>query len=311
MVTPVYNAAVFLEQTVESVLDQTLPGVEYIVVDDGSTDGSGELLRERFGSRINLISQPNQGEAAAVNHGVAAASADLVCVVNADDPVHPGLLEATVRAFEQEPDLVGVYPDWELIDQDGKRLRTVETHDFDLALHVVQHLCLPGPGGVFKKSAMHGEPVRDARLRYTSDYDFWMRLALHGRIKRLPQVLATWRTHLGGASLSGRGLEMADDKIQTIRRFFQRPELPPQLRGQERAALSMAYYSAGLLALYNPDIPGRRYLLRSLLLKPLWPTSYVPERHRLWGHMAYVLTLPASRWLLLAAQRAGLTGKRP
>ena len=114
-VTPVYNAKAFISETVESVLAQTIGEFEYIVVDDGSTDGTAELLATQYDGAITVIRQENAGEAAAVNRGVAAARTDIVCVVNADDPVLPGLLEASLQMFEMFPEISGTYPDWNVV----------------------------------------------------------------------------------------------------------------------------------------------------------------------------------------------------
>lgn len=304
-ITPVYNGKAFIAETVDSILAQTFGDFDYIVVDDGSTDGTAELLAERYGDAIVVIRQANAGEAAAVNRGVDAAQTDIVCVVNADDPVRPGLLQAAMRVLDSSPDIVGVYPDWEMIDAAGTVVKSVQTHDFDLCMHVEQHLCLPGPGGVFHKSALGDEPARDPRLRYTSDYDFWMRLALKGKVRRIPEVLATWRVHDAGASISARSAEMAENKINAVSWFFARADLPAELREHQKLALSVAHYSASLLAIHDAAVPGRRYLLKSLWLVPFWPGNFDPERHRAWGHILYVLALPLSRWLYLFAVRMG------
>jgi glycosyltransferase involved in cell wall biosynthesis len=285
----VYNGRDYIVETVESVLNQVRDDLEYIVVDDGSTDGTADLLAKRYGNRLHLVRQQNRGEAEAVNYGIAKASANIVAIVNADDPIRPGLVEAALRAFETAPELVGVYPDWDMIDEHGRLLERMHTHEFDLRVHLEQHLCLPGPGAFFRRAALRDAPARNPRFRYTGDYEMWLRIGLSGRVRRLPGVLATWRRHSAGSSLAGRSPEMARNKIEMIDAFFARDDLPSDLARLRRSALGTAYYSAALLAIHNPAIPGRSYMLRSLVLQPFWPKHFLPERRRSWGRIFYVL----------------------
>jgi glycosyltransferase involved in cell wall biosynthesis len=102
IITPVYNGAGYIAETVASVLKQDYRPIEYIVVDDGSHDDTLACLTP-FQDQIRVITQANQGEAAAVNAGVAAASGEILGIVNADDPVLPGLISSAVARLSAEP----------------------------------------------------------------------------------------------------------------------------------------------------------------------------------------------------------------
>src|SRR5262245_22604316 len=102
VLTPVYNGARYISTTIESVLHQNYPELEYIVLNDGSTDES-EAVLQPFCHLVRLLSHPNMGEARTINRGLALARHDIICIVNADDPVLPGLLEAAGRAFACDP----------------------------------------------------------------------------------------------------------------------------------------------------------------------------------------------------------------
>ncbi len=315
VITPVYNGLPYIAETVDSVLAQArepdgIAGLEYLVVDDGSTDGTGDFLAQRYGNGIRLIRQRNAGEAAAVNRGVAEATAEIVGIVNADDPIRPGLLRTAVELLERDATLVAVYPDWEMIDGEGDVIQTMETRDFDLRVHLEQHLCLPGPGALFRRAAFDGEPARDTRFARTSDYEMWLRLALKGRIARIPKVLATWRLHDAGGSQSGRNPEMAENKVAMVRAFFERRDLPASVRAWKRQAVASALYCAGLLAIHNPEIPGRRYLLRSIAMSPVWPRHFAANRRRSWVRILYVMLQPFSRWFYRSAVTTGLARER-
>lgn len=297
VVTPVFNGADYIVETASSVAVQLRPGDRYVVVDDGSTDATRARLTAAD-LPIELITQANAGEADAVNAGVARADREIIGIVNADDPVLPGLLDAVRAAFRDDPTLDAVYPDWFKIDANGRQLAKVTTRDYDYEVLFCQHFCLPGPGAFFRVGALAGEPVRDARASLISDYDFWLRYGLRGaKVKRLPQVLATWRLHAGGMTRRGQGPRLARQKIEMIKRLLARPDLPEHIRKLGPQALSAAYYHAALVGLRAPDTPALRYALQSYALKPRWAGPVDATQRRAAGHLAYAAAQPLSGWL--------------
>jgi glycosyltransferase involved in cell wall biosynthesis len=302
VITPVYNGGRYVAETVASVLGQGYPNLEYLVLDDGSVDDTIERLAP-YRNRITLLSQPNVGEANTVNRGVDLARGEIVAIVNADDPVLPGWLAAGAGLMAQRPELVGAYPDWRRIDDVGNVLEEVVTCEWDLRMHLEQVLCLPGPGAFFRKAALDGEPARNPAFRFSSDYDLWLRLGLKGPLARIPQVLATWREHPGGASQLLRGPQFARDKIDVVKRFYERDDLPESLLANRSQALSTAYYCAAMVAIHNPAVPGRAYLLKSFAIRPVWPSRFDATRKRRLLVVGYLLGLPVTRWLYHAWQR--------
>lgn len=300
VITPVHNGAAWIAETVESVLAQQGVTIEHILLDDGSTDDTRAVLT-RFGDRIRVVSHPNMGEAATVNRGVALASHSLVAVVNADDPVLPGWAAAMVSTMAAEPALAAAYPDWRRIDAEGRTLATVQTAEFSLEVALGQHFCIPGPGAVLRPALLGAEPVRDAARRTSSDYDLWLRLGLRGPIRRVPQVLATWRQHAAGTSSAARGRAMAEDKIGTIRAFLARPDLPPALRALGGQALSAAYVNAAMLGLRARGVPALRYALLSYWHCPRWAPGTLRQQRRSLPHLLYAAAQPFSGWLHAAA----------
>ena len=100
IVTPTFNMARFLPETIESVLSQDYPRIEYIVMDGGSTDGTVDLLR-RYEGRLRWISGRDEGQADAVNKGFRLCSGEIFTFLNADDVYYPGAVNAAVRAFDE------------------------------------------------------------------------------------------------------------------------------------------------------------------------------------------------------------------
>ncbi|MGD9814816.1 MAG: glycosyltransferase [Hyphomonadaceae bacterium] len=293
IITPVHNAARFIAETAASVVAQLGEGDEYIVVDDGSTDTSVAALGP-YRERITLLQQANQGEIAAVNRGVAAARHEVVGVINADDPILPGLLDAMRAAFAAAPDLAGAYPDWRRIDDRGRTLAEIRTREFSQEALICEHHCLPGPGAFFRPGALGGEPPRDPRAHGISDYDMWLRLSLKGRIVRVPRTLATWRSHGGASTFTLPGGELARTKIAAIERFFARDDLPAEMRAWRPRALSAAYYNAALLGLRHSGVPAWRYALASYAARLTWPRHVPRQQRRSLTRLLYASLQPAA-----------------
>jgi glycosyltransferase involved in cell wall biosynthesis len=294
IITPVYNGAAYIAETIESVLRQGYQPLEYIVVDDGSRDNTRERLRA-FGDAIRVVEQENAGEAAAVNRGFACASGEILAVINADDPVMPGLVGTAVAALAEHPDVAGVYPDWLKIDSTGRVLEVMQLRDYDYSLMLRRHLCLIGPGCFYRRSALGTELPRDPRYRFSGDLHQWLRMGARRPFLHIPQVLATWRFHEGGTSQALRNAEMAAEQVAIVRDLYTRRDLPLTLASLRDEALSAAYFSAALLALHNPEVPARRYMLESLQAKLIWNPPVIQERHRSLRLILFALGTPFTR----------------
>ncbi len=187
IVTAAYNAAPYLEETIESVLTQGYPRLEYIVLDDGSTDETRAIL-ERYTGRLIWDSHPNIGEARTVNKGFAICHGDPVAVVSADDPLLPGIVEAMVDWFASHPDVLVAYPDWEMIDENSEVIQHIRTFDYSYRDMVRWHHCLPGPGAFIRRSVIDAVGGRDPRFRYVGDYDFWLHAGVLGPFSRVARI---------------------------------------------------------------------------------------------------------------------------
>jgi glycosyltransferase involved in cell wall biosynthesis len=296
IVTPAFNAGLFLRETIDSVLAEDYPALDYVVVDDGSTDDTAAIAFS-YGDRVRVLRQANTGEQGAVNAGIAMAKSDVVAVVNSDDPIRPGLVAAVAAAFTARPELVAVYPDWIMIDGTGRERRRVRTFEYSYKDMLGRHSCLPGPGTFFRKSALQNEPVRDSALRYSGDFGLWLRLGLRGPMERLPGFYATWRQHSGGASSSHSDM-LAGDKIRLVESFFARADLPEAIRSQKRQAMSAAYFRASQHAMHNSSLPGRRLLFKSYRIKPIWPWHPNPAMRRSLWRVLFILAQPVSGWVV-------------
>lgn len=298
VVTAVFNGERWIARTVKSILDQNVVGLEYVIVNDGSTDNTLQVLAEisiPATCSFHVISQPNSGEARAVNAGLENITGDYVCVVSADDPLLPGHLVSMMRALEERQDAVVAYPDWLMIDEDERVIREVETLDYDQRALISDVVCIPGPGAVIRRSALEGKALRDPIYRYVSDYDAWLRLSLKGNFVRVRQSLAMYRVHSGQATVNGRGAAMATEIEEVVSNFFAM-KLPPDVQKMERRARAFAHYYAALQNLHDSSVRGRGRMVRSLILQPPFPVRRRTHRRNPIA-IAAVLGSPLGTWL--------------
>ena len=291
IITPVFNGAKYIEETVRSVLASTNDiDFEYLVIDDGSTDGTREILHE-FDLNLKYFYQENSGQAIAINNGLNRASGTYSIIVNADDPLITNriFLDAE-RIMDVESEVVATYPDWNIIDSEGKVIEIVKVKDFDFVELVGKFNCLIGPGGVFRTEIAKRINGWDASYKFVPDYDFWIRLSEFGNFKHVHEIQASWRTHDSSISIASRSQEMADERIRVIDSFLERnPGVPKKLR---KMAIGHSRYRAAVLCFFDVNIDGRKLILASIKSHP----KILVEKD--FRASAYLLLLPLSRFTL-------------
>lgn len=250
IVVPAYNHAGFLGQAIESVLAQTHPRVELIVLDDGSTDATATVL-EKYAGRFHFESQSNIGQAATLNKGWAMAQGDVLGYLSADDFLHPEAVGAAVLALRESPRAVVAYPDFELVDEMSRTTGIVRAPEFAYRDMVLRMVCPPGPGAFFRRAAFASEKGWDERLRRIPDFEFWLRMGLHGDFVRIPRVLAYYRVHAGAQSFSPVDAMRADEYVRVIEGFFEGERLPADLVPHAAAAKANAELNAARLHLLS------------------------------------------------------------
>ena len=266
VITPVYNGAPFIEETVRSVLEQGYEKLQYIVLDDGSTDGTLDVLR-RFEGRIIIDSHANMGETRTVNRGLAMAEGDVVAVVNADDPLLPGAIAAAVEALHEDEEALLAYPDWLEIDEHSKALREVRLPDYCISNMLETFDVSMGPGVFIRRRALALAGLRDESFRYAGDLELWFRLALHGRFIHIPRVLATHRVHGGSASVSAKGPRMASEIVEVATRTLDSPLCASNVSESRDRILGRVHFAASFFC--GGDWRARlRYLWISCSLDP-------------------------------------------
>ena len=243
IITPAYNRASYLEETIQSVLGQDYTNFEYIVLDDGSVDNSREILK-KYSGRLIWKTHPNMGEVRTVNKGFGMTQGEIICVVNSDDPLLPGAVSSAVAFMQRHPDILVAYPDWARIGPDSQIVEYVQVPEYDYLYMLRCHQCIVGPGAFMRRKAFDVAGMRDPDFKYVADFEYWLRLGLYGLFARIPETLATFRVHPDSTSLSHRGVSMANEHIRMMQKFYSLPNLPPQVHAVRAEAFSWAHYVA-------------------------------------------------------------------
>ena len=277
IVVPAYNHVRFLEQAIESVLAQSHPAVELIVLDDGSTDGTREVLA-KYGQRLRWETQANMGQAATLNKGWGMASGELLGYLSADDYLLPDAVKRAVECLDRHGDAVLAYPDFVQVDDRSRPLRTIRTPEFSYEDMVQKGVCAPGPGAFFRRAAYARTGGWNVALRRIPDFEYWLRLGLVGRFQRIARVLAYYRVHAGAQSFSAVDETRAEEFVAVIDALMKQPSLPMPLRERGREARANALLLAARLHLLSGRFAaGCARAAAALRIEPraaLWPRSY-------------------------------------
>lgn len=243
VVIPAYNHGNYLDAAIRSVLEQDYPRIELIVIDDGSTDNTKEVLKN-YAGRFHIESQPNLGQVATLNKGWLMSRGQILAYLSADDLLLQGAIRSSVRCLEESPDAVLAYCDFNLIDLNSAFVRRITTPDFDYLEMLTKFLCPPGPGAFFRRSAFEKAGLWDASFRQMLDIEYWLRLGLCGRFVRIPAVLAAFRVHPESLTFT---TSSPDEPIRIIEHYFERTDISDEIKTLKNQALSNAHLVAAQL----------------------------------------------------------------
>lgn len=201
IITPSYNQGQFIERTIQSVLSQNVPGLEYVVVDGGSTDETLDILR-RHEQQLRWTSEKDRGHSHAINKGICRTTGPIVGWLNSDDIYYPNALRTVLDYFEAQPEVEVVYGDANHIDEHDAFIEHYPTQDWDFRR--LADICfISQPATFVRRSVFERHGLLDEALRYSMDYDLWLRLGVKGvRFAHLPRVLAATRLHADAFTVS-------------------------------------------------------------------------------------------------------------
>jgi len=231
VITPLYNNKKYIEKAINSILSQTYKNLEMIVVDNSSSDGSGELVKNKFGNKVRYILQENRGAAAAVNRGISLSQGNYIAFCDSDDWWLPEKLEKQVNFLETNQNFGMVYgdallaKDEILISQTWLQSRKVlpcSGGKEKCLLPLFAKNFIPAPLTVLiRKSVIEQVGLFNEKFSSTYDYEYWFRILEAGiQIAYLDESLAVWRIHAGQGSKKIRKMKLAQIKI--LQEFLKR-----------------------------------------------------------------------------------------
>lgn len=292
IVIPTYNCARYLPQAIDSVLAQTFPVMEILVVDDGSTDGTEGMIRARYGAPVRYVRQANAGPSAARNRGILEARGEVIAFLDADDVWFPQALAQVAQCLDRHPRVGLVTADKEVIDTEGRTMeaswwtkqkqaealyglqgrpiedavaRLLETNFINTSLAFVRT-------GILQEVGLF-----DENIRFGEDLELWLRIASRHPIVCLPEVLGQYRQH--DSNMTRATERMLKDFVEVNRKVASWP--PQRLRA----------------ASVDPD----RLLADALCNLGYWylcSGRYQEARHCLWKSLAAKINSRATKYAL-------------
>lgn len=197
IVTPSFNQADYLEATIKSVLEQSYPHIEYIIIDGGSTDGSVDVIKKYEGRIASWVSEQDKGQTDAINKGFSKAKGDILAWINSDDAYsHPNAVADAVNFLIANPEVGMVYADCNFIDEQGKIIGKFASRQTDYAKLRAGYVHIPQQTMFFRAKYWKELGPLDPSFYFAMDYDLWVRIAKHAPIKYLPgKTWANFRIH--------------------------------------------------------------------------------------------------------------------
>ena len=281
IITPSFNQALYLEQTIQSVLAQDSPSLEYIIVDGGSTDGSLDIIRKHANQLAWWVSEPDSGQADALNKGLQRASGEVVAWLNSDDLYLPGAVSAAVQALEANPAAGMVFGDAVTIDEKGTELNPLVFGNWGLQ-ELMRFRIICQPAVFMRRAALEEAGYPDPAYHFLLDHLLWIQIARRSPVCHVAACWAAARHHPAAKNVR-QAAGFGQEAFRILQWMQAQPDLQPQLKKDRRRIEAGAYR---LNARYLLDGGQPAESLRSYL-SALWRSPRFTLQH--WRRMLYAL----------------------
>lgn len=287
IVIPSYNQGAFIRESIDSALSQDYRPIEILVFDGASKDDTVRVLGSYAGTpELQWWSEPDRGVVDAVNKGFAHARGEIVGIQSSDDVYTPGAFSAVMAELAADRDLALVYGDVEYIDAESRPTGRTSLPPFDLGAYIGKLTFIPQPAAFFRADAMREAGAWREDISYAADAEFYLRLALRGRVRKIDRVLARYRYHEGQRDKERERVQR--DWAKAIEPWTRDPD--PNIRRLARAGIWRVRHHYT-----NPEQWMRRTWLayRMLLANPAFVQhmdrrDLIPGREPLWRFLSRV-----------------------
>lgn len=276
IITPSYNQVRYLEHTIQSVLKQDYPNLEYMVVDGKSTDGSLEVI-ERYKKKLTWwVSEQDLGQADAINKGFRKAKGDIIAWLNSDDLYLPGAISSAVEIFQKNPDAGVVYGDAVSADADGRLLNELRFSKWG-TLDFLEFNIICQPAVFMKRSFVEKVGFLDSSYHFFLDHQLWIRLSRETEFVHHPAIWAVSRYHQ-----EAKNVILASESGAEVTRIMEwagnEPDLAEIIRENDQQVWAGAYQMIAryLLDGDQPAAAFRTYFKAART----WPPSLRGYWHR-------------------------------
>ena len=226
IITPSYNQDQFLEETIQSVLSQNYPNIEYIIIDGGSTDNSVDIIKKYEKSLAFWVSEKDNGQTYAINKGLKMCSGDIIAYINSDDIYMVGAFEYIAKFFNENPKYDMVYGDCYIINENSKVIRKKLELDFDylMGCFIGFGIIIPQPTVFFARAVFEKIGFFNEKYNYAMDAEYWARIATVSKIEHISKYLASFRVHTASKTkihLQETNNRYSEESIQLIRKSYE------------------------------------------------------------------------------------------
>ena len=236
IVIPTYNRQRFISDAIESALSQTYQNFEILVVDDGSDDGTSEIVRSFSDARLRYVEKNHSGAPATRNRCIAEAQGEFLVWLDSDDMLLPDTLAVYVEALSRTPEADILYGDLIVTDHQFRQTSEVQYQDWygknrELLANLFHSNCIPNPGTLVRKSLYNKFGIYDESFRRAHDYELWTRFALKANFKHVPIKVVKWRWHDSNMSSGSVKLDTSFDAkiIKNMTENFSLQQILPYL----------------------------------------------------------------------------------
>ena len=239
IITPSYNQVEFIKHTIRSVLGQDYPDLEYIIVDGGSTDGSVEIIKSYADQLAWWVSEPDGGQADAINKGFKHATGEIVAWLNSDDMYAPGAFADACAVFEANPEIGMVYGNAVSFDCEGKPLNDLGIENWSLKDLVAFHIICQ-PAVFMRRVVLEQAGYLDDAYHMMLDHHLWLRIAQRTEIHHVPRIWAFARHHAAAKNVA-QATKFGQEAFKILEWMETQPDLAKIVAQNRRTVMAMIH----------------------------------------------------------------------